>query len=154
MFNVGGPEVLVILLVALIVLGPKELPRAVRSVGQVMGELRKISSGFQAELQSALDPLDIRGQGSEPTGNATTMAEADITETVAHTPLGADGATRAADATDTPAPEGSHLSVVDRSAPDPVDSAVTGAPAAPEAAESDLATPRAPAIDPADRAAG
>ena len=54
MFNVGGPEVLVILLVALIVLGPAQLPKAARQVGQVMAEIRKVSTGFQRELSSAL----------------------------------------------------------------------------------------------------
>lgn len=54
MFNVGGPEVLVILLVALIVLGPHQLPKAARQVGQVMAEIRKVSAGFQRELTSAL----------------------------------------------------------------------------------------------------
>jgi sec-independent protein translocase protein TatB len=55
MFNVGGPEVLVILLVALIALGPAQLPEAARKVGRVMGEVRKVSSNFQRELTSAFE---------------------------------------------------------------------------------------------------
>jgi Tat protein translocase TatB subunit len=58
MFNVGGPEILVILIVALIVLGPTQLPKAARQVGNVMTELRRISSGFQRELTSALDAAE------------------------------------------------------------------------------------------------
>ena len=54
MFNVGGGELLVILLVALIVLGPQRLPDAARQVGRVMGDIRRISGGFQQELQDAL----------------------------------------------------------------------------------------------------
>ncbi|QGG95286.1 Sec-independent protein translocase protein TatB [Actinomarinicola tropica] len=54
MFNVGGGEVLVILLVALVVLGPDKLPGAVRKVGQVVSEVRKISAGFQAEMRTAM----------------------------------------------------------------------------------------------------
>ena len=53
----GGPEIVVIMLVALIVLGPKELPRAMRTMGNVMAEIRKISSGFQAEMRSAMDSI-------------------------------------------------------------------------------------------------
>ena len=64
MFNVGGPEVLVILLVALIVLGPHQLPKAARQVGQVMAEIRKVSSGFQRELTSALDAEEQKAQPS------------------------------------------------------------------------------------------
>jgi sec-independent protein translocase protein TatB len=55
MFNVGGPEVLVILLVALIALGPAQLPEAARKVGKVMGEVRKVSSNFQRELTTAFE---------------------------------------------------------------------------------------------------
>ena len=55
MFNIGGGEVLVILLVALIVLGPTKLPDAARQFGSVMRELRKISTGFQNELKAAMD---------------------------------------------------------------------------------------------------
>jgi len=62
MFNVGGPEVLVILLVALIVLGPHQLPKAARQVGQVMTEIRKVSSGFQRELTSALEAEEKKAE--------------------------------------------------------------------------------------------
>ena len=55
MFNIGGGELLVIALIALIVLGPQRLPDAARQVGKAMGELRRMSSGFQQELRSALD---------------------------------------------------------------------------------------------------
>lgn len=54
MFNVGTPELLVILLVALIVLGPNKLPDAARQVGKFVGELRRMSSGFQDELRDAM----------------------------------------------------------------------------------------------------
>ncbi|MCB0993734.1 MAG: twin-arginine translocase TatA/TatE family subunit [Acidimicrobiales bacterium] len=55
MFNLGGGEILVILLLALIVLGPAKLPEAARKMGQTLNELKKISKGFQDEFQSVLD---------------------------------------------------------------------------------------------------
>ena len=55
MFNVGGAELLVIALIALIVLGPERLPDAARQAGKALGELRRMSSGFQNELRSAID---------------------------------------------------------------------------------------------------
>ena len=55
MFNVGGGELLVILLLALIVLGPQKLPEVARQVGGMMRELRKVSSGFQDEMRAAMD---------------------------------------------------------------------------------------------------
>ena len=73
MFNVGGPEVLVILLVALIVLGPSKLPEAARQVGRAMTEFRRMSSGFQQELRDALqEPVDTTpSRGVEPAKPAT-----------------------------------------------------------------------------------
>jgi Tat protein translocase TatB subunit len=57
--NVGTPELLVILVVALLVLGPTRLPDAMRQVGRAMGELRRLSSGFQAELRDAMqEPVE------------------------------------------------------------------------------------------------
>jgi sec-independent protein translocase protein TatB len=57
MFNVGAGEIMVILLIALIVLGPDKLPDAARKVGNVMGELRRMSQGFQDEMKSAFDDV-------------------------------------------------------------------------------------------------
>jgi sec-independent protein translocase protein TatB len=54
-FNVTGGELVIILLVALIVLGPDKLPEAIRKVGRVYGELRRMSQGFQSEIREALD---------------------------------------------------------------------------------------------------
>jgi sec-independent protein translocase protein TatB len=82
MFNVGGGELLVIMLLALIVLGPQKLPGAVRQAGRVMGEVRRISSGFQQELKQALDDsdseaVDLPARRRESVPLASTVAEAD-----------------------------------------------------------------------------
>ncbi|MBV9664562.1 MAG: twin-arginine translocase TatA/TatE family subunit [Actinobacteria bacterium] len=56
--SVGAPEIIVILLVALIVLGPSKLPEAARSVGKAMAEFRRVTAGLQAEVRDALqDPV-------------------------------------------------------------------------------------------------
>lgn len=68
MFNVGGAEFLVIALVALIILGPDKLPDAARKVGNVMGELREMSSGFKREISTAMnDPIEAaaRDRGNQ-----------------------------------------------------------------------------------------
>lgn len=57
MFNIGGGELLVILLIALIVLGPTRLPEAARQIGKVMGDLRRLSTGFQNEVKTAFDEV-------------------------------------------------------------------------------------------------
>ena len=68
MFNVGTPELLVILLVALLVLGPNKLPEAARQVGRAMSELRRLSSGFQSELRDAMqEPVQSKPDGPDIT---------------------------------------------------------------------------------------
>src|SRR5512141_1327486 len=55
MFNLSGSEIVFLLLIALIVLGPEKLPEAVRKFGKVYAEAKKMTTGFQSELKSALD---------------------------------------------------------------------------------------------------
>ena len=55
MFNLSGSEIVVILLLALIVLGPEKLPEAIRKFSRVYNEVRKISNGFQSEFKNAFD---------------------------------------------------------------------------------------------------
>lgn len=54
-FNLQGSEIIVILLLALVVLGPEKLPDAIRKFSRTYAELKKMGSGFQSELKSALD---------------------------------------------------------------------------------------------------
>lgn len=87
MFNVTGGEFLIIFLVALVVLGPTKLPEAARQVGKIVGEFRRISSGFQREIQSAMnDPV------SKVTGEATPKTLKDVAS-VAEVPPMAEPAT-------------------------------------------------------------
>ncbi|MEP7202576.1 MAG: twin-arginine translocase TatA/TatE family subunit [Ilumatobacteraceae bacterium] len=55
MFNLSGSEIVFLLLLALIVLGPEKLPDAVRKFGKAYAEFKKMSTGFQSELKTALD---------------------------------------------------------------------------------------------------
>ncbi|MBQ2476725.1 MAG: twin-arginine translocase TatA/TatE family subunit [Desulfovibrio sp.] len=52
MFGIGSTEFLVILLVALLVLGPKSLSKISRTVGKYMGEFRRVSTDFQRTLNA------------------------------------------------------------------------------------------------------
>jgi sec-independent protein translocase protein TatA len=54
--SLGPAEILVILIVALIVLGPKRLPEAARQVGKTLAEVRKWSQGLQDEVRNVMDP--------------------------------------------------------------------------------------------------
>lgn len=55
MFGIGGTELLVILVVALIVLGPKSVPQIARTLGKAMGEFRRVSTEFQRTLNTEVE---------------------------------------------------------------------------------------------------
>jgi len=54
-FNIGGGEVLVILIVALIFLGPTKLPEIARALGKTTQVIRRVSESFRSELDAAVD---------------------------------------------------------------------------------------------------
>jgi Tat protein translocase TatB subunit len=58
-FNVGPAEVLMILVVALLVLGPKRLPEAARQMGKAMSEFRRVSSDLQSEVRTAFAEPEV-----------------------------------------------------------------------------------------------
>jgi sec-independent protein translocase protein TatB len=51
MFDIGWSEMMVILVVALIVIGPKDLPRVARNVGRWVGKARGMAREFQSQLE-------------------------------------------------------------------------------------------------------
>jgi Tat protein translocase TatB subunit len=59
MLNIGTGEILVILLMALLVLGPDKLPGAARTMGRAMREMRRLSNGLQHEMREAMRAADI-----------------------------------------------------------------------------------------------
>ena len=64
--SLGPAEILVILVVALIVLGPKRLPEAGRQVGKAIAEVRKWSQSFQDEIKSVVDIDSTRPTYTQP----------------------------------------------------------------------------------------
>jgi sec-independent protein translocase protein TatA len=62
--NIGLPEILVVLVIALIIFGPKRLPELGRSVGRGIREFRSSISGHDEEEKPAPKPAQI--EGAEP----------------------------------------------------------------------------------------
>ncbi len=58
--NLGGGEILVILMIALLVLGPSRLPGAGRQIGRALAEFRRMSSGVQEDLREAMNVEGVR----------------------------------------------------------------------------------------------
>jgi sec-independent protein translocase protein TatB len=59
MFDIGWSELLVIGIVTLIVIGPKELPGTLRMVGQWMTKVRRMASEFQNQFQDAIREAEL-----------------------------------------------------------------------------------------------
>ncbi|HLH11142.1 MAG TPA: twin-arginine translocase TatA/TatE family subunit [Methylovirgula sp.] len=58
MFEFDAGKLVIIGIVALIVIGPKELPRVMRQVGQAVGKLRRLGAEFQAQFMEAIREAD------------------------------------------------------------------------------------------------
>ena len=59
MFDIGWSELLLIGIVALIAIGPKELPTVLRTLGQYMGKVRRMASEFQGQFQEAMREAEL-----------------------------------------------------------------------------------------------
>ena len=81
MFNIGWGEFLIIGIVALIVIGPKELPVVLRTVGQWMTKLRRMASEFQGQFQEAMreaEMADLKKSFDEVKDVATGLSPANV----------------------------------------------------------------------------
>lgn len=59
MFDIGAQELLVIIVVAVIVIGPKELPTALRTAGRWMGKIRRVSNHFRAGVETMIREAEM-----------------------------------------------------------------------------------------------
>ena len=84
-FNVQGSEIVFLLLIALVVLGPEKLPDAIRKFTRTYAEFKKVAGGFQGELRQALDePMrELRSTADAVRQAATFDPEAGVDDTPA-----------------------------------------------------------------------
>jgi TatA/E family protein of Tat protein translocase len=57
MFGIGMPELLVILGLALLLIGPKKLPQLAKSLGKTLGELRKATDDLKETISEEIKPI-------------------------------------------------------------------------------------------------
>ena len=57
--QIGWLEILAIVIIAILVLGPKEFPIALKKIGSYFGKLKNALSSFQREVTSVTDDIDI-----------------------------------------------------------------------------------------------
>jgi len=66
MFDIGFSELLVIGVLGLIILGPERLPKAARTVGLLIGKMRRTMSGIQQEIEQEVRNQEIREKLQNP----------------------------------------------------------------------------------------
>lgn len=65
MFGIGMPEMVVIIVVALVVLGPKRLPEVARALGKGLAEFRKVTGEVNRELEAARSMIEAEAREHE-----------------------------------------------------------------------------------------
>jgi len=59
MFDIGWGEMLLTAIIAIVVIGPKELPRALRTAGQWIGKVRRVSGHFRSGIESMIREAEL-----------------------------------------------------------------------------------------------
>lgn len=77
MFNIGPQELLVILLVALVIVGPQRLPELSRTIGRGLREFRKAQDEVKKTIRLGLDETEPTTPGRTPAGKTSDPATVD-----------------------------------------------------------------------------
>jgi TatA/E family protein of Tat protein translocase len=87
--SVGMPELVIILVIALIIFGPRKLPELGRSLGKSIGEFRKASNELKSTLEEEIRVEEQKEQRAKlEAEQATAVAGASEEPTVSRTPTG------------------------------------------------------------------
>ena len=86
--TLGGPELFLILVVALIVFGPRKLPEIGKSMGKMMAEFRKASQDFQRTIEEEVEAEKLREATriDPPAWSASSTSPAALPEATAPAP--------------------------------------------------------------------
>jgi sec-independent protein translocase protein TatB len=144
MFDIGWSELLLIGIVALIAIGPKELPGALRTLGQWMAKVRRMASEFQNQFHEAMreaELADLKKEVDEMATKAQSYAHFD--------PI--DDIRKDIEKAASPPPDLDTLTDTAASPPPAATPPAATAPASPPAATETAPSP--PAVAPAEPAA-
>lgn len=62
MFDIGWTEMLVLGIVTLLAVGPRELPGLLRTIGRYVGQMRDMASDFRSQMDDVAEEIDARSQ--------------------------------------------------------------------------------------------
>jgi len=107
MFDIGATELLVIVIVAVIVIGPKDLPLALRTAGRWIGKIRRVSGHFRTGIETMIREAEMEEMEKKwREQNARIMADHPAAEEESSGPGSVSAESRAAPAVDSPADTG------------------------------------------------
>lgn len=85
MFDIGAAELLVIIIVAVLVIGPKDMPLAMRTAGRWIGKVRRVSAHFRTGIDAMVREAELedmekkwRAQNEEIMRRTANLTEADM----------------------------------------------------------------------------
>jgi Tat protein translocase TatB subunit len=145
MFNIGPAELIVILLVALLVVGPKRLPEVGKSVGKALREIRRQTDEVRSTFDMNLDDDDEQEPVRDVTGDTPALGAGDDAD------HGWDASKWSTEEEQPAAPDDAG---VDATGPVEPEAAETGEPAAAEAGVAETAEAAAAEATPAEAATG
>ncbi|MEM7665931.1 MAG: Sec-independent protein translocase protein TatB [Pseudomonadota bacterium] len=126
MFDIGVAELLVIVIVAILVIGPKDMPRAMRTAGRWIGQVRRVSGHFRTGIDAMVREAELedmekkwKAQNEAIMKRSATSAEGDAGELVMTGPPPIAGGTSASVSGDSSAPGPDDLGAPDPAADDP-----------------------------------
>ena len=99
MFGIGMPELAVIIVVALVVLGPKRLPEVARSLGKGLAEFRRLTGDVNKELEAARHMIESEARDHE---NERRKSDRESRQPQSTAPLAGSDRSESTDETGTP----------------------------------------------------
>ena len=81
MFNIGPAEMIVILVIALIVFGPKRLPEIGRTVGKSLKEFRRATQDIREQFEGSIEDEDEDEDDKPGVGPVKSASEAELSGT-------------------------------------------------------------------------
>jgi sec-independent protein translocase protein TatB len=143
MFDIGWGELVVIGIVALIAIGPKELPTVLRTLGQYMGKVRRMASEFQGQFQEAMREAELVELKKQAEDLKSSVSDLGNLDPLADTQKQIESAFDDAAKPELPKPDSSSAAeTTEAAAPPPIDVALPEPPAA--VSEKDFATVEVP----------
>ena len=67
--QIGWLEILAVVIIAILVLGPKEFPIALKKIGSYIGKIKNTLSSFQREVSSVTNDLDVEKESNKQENN-------------------------------------------------------------------------------------